>query len=462
MFKTLYVSLALSSLLSASINVYQDKAQLQYKPTNTFIGFNSSIKATDNNGALKIEKGNCSFDDSHYCSSIKEINDLQLKNQTMQKEKNTLLEILKKYEPKDSEATKVLAYVKALHDKSSALEKRIAHNNYLIQKNRKKNVLNTYTPHLFTSLPKSEVALSFNGISFTSHYSLNIDTKKLEQRLHVINRSGIDIKETDATFFDSRLVGIERNEKFRSKLIYINQPLIEKTSFRSQKVATTSADISYMAAAPIQIAQKESTRVYKINPFSLASNGIKKEYLVASEPVKIKTNLIWNAWQNRVYESAKVTLSSALENQKLDLTYKNKKIENVNIRKDGTHIYLNIAQEYDIEVSREKIPKFTQDRGLFNSDEETQSGFRLQVSNLAKKAKKLEIIEKIPLSTDKKIEVSLKNVWVVNKDKREKSTFSYDKKIGKLSLHVTLQPQETLMYEYEFSIKHPKEMHIRY
>ena len=123
---------------------------------------------------------------------------------------------------------------------------------------------------------------------------------------------------------------------------------------------------------------------------------------------------------------------------------------------------INIAQEYDIEVNKKSIPNFSQSKGFINSDTLITNGFKLTLSNLSKNHKKLKIIERIPVSTNEDIEVEFSEVWEIIKNDRKKVAFSYDKKIGKLELFISLDSEVSRVFEYKYSIRHPKKVRIFY
>lgn len=57
--KILLSVLLTCSLTFASVKIYKNSAELTYSPTSTFIGFNQSMNASNENGNIKIIKGSC-------------------------------------------------------------------------------------------------------------------------------------------------------------------------------------------------------------------------------------------------------------------------------------------------------------------------------------------------------------------------------------------------------------------
>lgn len=471
MLKFISVLLTLFSLSHASVEIYQDKAKLVYVPKDTFIGFNNQIKANDSGGDIKLVRSECVNSKVDACISVNKISELTNLNSSFYKQKSILEQALNEFCYDSSDPNKTISYIKTVSDKIVDIEKSIIQNNFLIEKEKEKRVLPVLDPYSFLKPQTNEVTLEFRGITFKSKYLLDIDKRRLEQKIQIVNRSGIDIKNTDATILDRRLSGITQNYKFQPKLIYIRRPIVLKEvrskSMQADSLSGEQAQVMYTSSSESEgsfanVATKESTRNYKIKNFSSISDGIAKEFIVDQQNVNISKKVVWNAWENGVFESAEVTLQEPLENTIVDLRYKNSMTQNVNVRREGENLVLNISQDFDVNAKREEIPNYSKEKGFFNTDTLTKRGYRLFITNLSKTTKKLSVIEKIPLSTDENIEVKLEGVWLI-KDKTNTSTeFSYDEKIGKLSLELSLEAGESREYEYAFIIKHPKDLIISY
>ena len=82
-----------------------------------------------------------------------------------------------------------------------------------------------------------------------------------------------------------------------------------------------------------------------------------------------------------------------------------------------------------------------------------EEGFKLTLTNRSKVDKKVEIIERIPLSTEEEIEVTLKKLYV---------PYSYNTKNGKLTMTANIDAGETLNIDVIYTIRYPKETRIYY
>jgi len=461
--------ISIFSMLDASVEIYKDRTKLSVLPIKQFVGFNSNIKATDSAGDIKIVKGQCAGSRLTGCQPINKIARLKSENASLNKQKTILGQTLDELCFDSKDATKTILYVKSLSDKLSQIDEEIIKNNYLLSRERNKITSPALSPYFTDKKFSTPIELEFTGISFNSQYVLNIDEKKMGHIIEMRNRSGVDIEKTDAQIFDRRLSGIASNEKFRPLLIRTAHPAYKRkaSAARMMKEEQAVMSMSFGAdsvaeTADETIAVKESTRRYTINNFSLKADGIRKEFEVDSKNVSIKKSLVWKAWQYKVYESAEVELDEVFESSKLDLIYNKEMIKKAYVRREGSKLLLNIAEEYEVEVSREEIPNFSQDKGLFGSDNLVEKGFRLAITNQSDNNKALTIVEKLPVSTNENVEVVLKGFWKIEGKERTKVELKHDAKIGRMEISIDLSPGESRVYEYNFSIRHPKESPIVY
>lgn len=462
--KTVITLLIFISTLNASVEIYQDKVKLSQVPSSEFIGFNNRISASNIDGGIKVIKGECLNSKLPACEPIIKVDKLKSENTSLSKQRQVIEQTLEDICLEGNDAQKLIVYIKTLSDKISEINRQIAYNKYLVNTELNKRVYPVLSPYFLASKQSKVVDIEFSGISFTSHYVLDVDKKKMKQSIELYNRSGIDIAKTQAVIFDRRLSGIARNNKFRPILIDVSRPVLQKAKKRSYANMAMQSD-SVMAMAPMkeeQRASRESTRKYKINNFSSLSNGSKKDFTVDVKPVKITKGLRWNAWQNKVYDSAEVETEQTFEGNLVDVVYKKSLIKDVGIRHEGKKIVLNLAEEYDVEVRKEEIPFYSKEKGIFSKDTLIEKGYRLFITNTSGVEKSISVVERIPVSTHEKIEVKLKGFWSVNEKNRSLLKHKHDLKIGKVAFTVVLKPGESKHYEYEFTIKHPQDMPIDY
>ncbi len=107
---------------------------------------------------------------------------------------------------------------------------------------------------------------------------------------------------------------------------------------------------------------------------------------------------------------------------------------------------ISMGRDKSIIINREKIKDFCQTK-TFGGNKKTTRGYELSVRNNKSQAIDIEIIEQIPLSNRKDIEVAL----------LESDNAKYDVKTGKLTWKVSIAANSTKKINYKFEIKYPKD-----
>ena len=449
--KILLSILLTCSISFASVKIYKNSAELTYTPTSKFIGFNQNMSASNTNGTIKIIKGLCTDSKLSTCNVVNKINSLNSKNNSLNRQKKVMQQTLNNFYTDYKSAKSNLDYISQMSDEISNVDKKININNDKINKLKQINYFRTYNPYYLDKEYKKEIKLNFNGISFYSKYILNIDKNKLNHSLHVKNSSGVDIKKTTAYIFDRNHYATIANTAFRPSTVSKAQQRVYKTRNLSKSVMPVAAMMdseSSFGAAPV--ISKTETKSYKIQNFSLKADNVEKKFVVDSKNIKVNKKTIWRAWQYGAFVQGEFDIADTLENNRIDIVYKNSLTKNNFIRIEGSKQIFNIVQDYDLKVKRKEVPTYTQSKGLFNSDTMTKKTVKLQVTNMSNTTKKFEIYEKIPVSTDEDIQVELKT----------KIPFKHNKKNGKLKLHVELKPKEFKEFTYEYTIRHPKKVKV--
>jgi len=425
--KILLSILLTCSVSFASVKIYKNYTELTYTPTSKFIGFNPRIKASDIDGSIAIIKNSCLNSKLSTCSDIKKLIKLSANKKTLTRQKDVMSKLLDNFYSDYKSAKVNVEYISKMSQ--TPIDK----------------------PYYLSKLPKHEVKLNFSGITFYSKYILNIDEDKLKHSLNIKNRSGIDIKKTTAYIFDRNHYATIANTAFRPSTVSKAQQRVYKTRNLSKSVMPVAAMMdseSSFGAAPV--ISKTETKSYKIQNFSLKADNVEKKFVVDSKNIKVNKKTIWRAWQYGAFVQGEFDIADTLENNRIDIVYKNSLTKNNFIRIEGSKQIFNIVQDYDLKVKRKEVPTYTQSKGLFNSDTMTKKTVKLQVTNMSNTTKKFEIYEKIPVSTDEDIQVELKT----------KIPFKHNKKNGKLKLHVELKPKEFKEFTYEYTIRHPKKVKV--
>lgn len=448
-------------LFGATLDVYSDRAFYTYEPKSSYIGFAKHLDATNTLGSLTLEEREACADAAPLCKLSETLKRLHVKHASLKKEREIINTLLSKHNIEDiidpdaaiATASKLAAKITALQQEQQHVEAEIKRLN--TQLNHKATASKALH---YATLPQGDVTLSIaKGLSFHSEYDLDIDHQLLKQNIVLTNRSGIDIEAKEVQLFERAAGYVQPPIIFHPRKIFLN------SNERNRAVAMKAAPMMAMdavaeAAIPPQAlhVSKEESRSYRIENLTLPSNGVQKRSEVASETLEITQQLLWHPYRsNYVFESVTFEPKSPIESAALKVHYQGKTIENAPFRKEGKKVRVNAAVAYDIETARKPITEFSESKGFFGSDRLKQEGYTLTLTNRSKENKTIQIIERIPLSTQEEITVTLEQV-------RGDVKHTYNEKNGKLQMQVTLDAGASKEISYSYAIRYPKEVQIRY
>ncbi len=448
--------LASLPLMSATLDIYSDRAFYTYAPQNRFIGFAKNVDAQNLQGSfLLAQEGACPANDP-LCKHFDAIKTLEAKLDTLNQEEHIIATLLEKQHIQSvidadkaiNVAQKLSAHLSTLHQENRKLQHQLQ-----IKQSEFNAKTTSPAPLFFTTLPSSDVTLTLLGIGFYSDYTLNADQSTLVQDIVLQNRSGIALDATEVRLFERQSAGISKPFLFYPRFIstYNEQPRYKAISMARNDMLMESS-----APAPALHVSKEASRSYRIANVNLPSDGAKKRSQVSRETLSLSQELCWHPYESdTVYNVLRFTPKAPIEASYLSLVYHGKRIEKAPFRKEKGALLVNAAIEYDLEVSRKPISEFSESKGIFGSDREKKEGYTLFMTNRSKTAKTLHITERIPLSTQEEISVALT-------DFKGEAQYDYDKSNGKLQINVDLKPNESKELRYVYAIRYPEKMQIRY
>jgi len=457
------LALYLSSLflVASTLDIYSDRSFYTYQPQESFIGFNTALSAKDSSGTLELIKRKHCKNDVALCQESSALQALHVKLNQITKEQEVLKSLVSQYQPKttiDAEQTiqtarKIASRMARLQEKKKNLQLEIQYANTQFAKHApSKEAL------FFAQKPLSNVTLDIKrGLGFTSQYLLDMDQKTLEHALLITNRSGVDIEAKEVKLFAKSAGYIGAPIAFYPHVIQLAPPpqkrAIAQKSMPMMAMDTMAAPVNEALSGSLHVS-KEATRSYRMKDLSLPSDGKEKKVPVSLEKLPVTSKLTWHPYSSsNVYRSARITPKQSIESNRFKVRQNGELIENAPILKEGKDIVIHTAIDYDIETKREKITDFSEDKGIFNSHRLKKEGFKLTLTNHSKFSKELEITERIPLSTQEEIVVTLEALHVKH---------TYDKKSGKLSMNITLKPETSKEIKVHYTIRYPKEGQLYY
>ena len=128
-------------------------------------------------------------------------------------------------------------------------------------------------------------------------------------------------------------------------------------------------------------------------------------------------------------------------------TYIGESFLNTNTTDDT--LAVSMGRDKGIVITREKIKDFCKNT-RFAGNKKSTRGYQIKVRNNKPKAIEIEVIDQIPMSRIKEIQVEM----------LENVSAEYDETTGKLKWRLTIQPGETAEVSFKFQVKYPKDKNL--
>jgi len=200
-----------------------------------------------------------------------------------------------------------------------------------------------------------------------------------------------------------------------------------------------------------QVSENQMSIEYAIqHEQSIASDG--KENLVALDSYELDTEYVYHAVPKldkgafllaKISNWSKYNLLSGKANIFFEGAYVGQSYINAGVTSDK--LLLSMGRDESIVVNRKTIKDYTSSKFL-GSNKKEQFGFDIIVKNKKNVPISIEILDQIPVSQNKKIEVELE----------EKGTAIYTKEIGKLLWKLNLKPGQSKKERFIYTVKYPK------
>jgi hypothetical protein len=146
-------------------------------------------------------------------------------------------------------------------------------------------------------------------------------------------------------------------------------------------------------------------------------------YLIAELDNLDKYNLI-NADANVIFENTNVGKTT------------------LNAESTDSKLLLTLGDDKRVNIKRELVKDKTMEKSISSSNKEQQFAYQFTIRNNKSEKIKLRIIDRIPVSQDKQIIITLAN----------KGGASYNEEKGELILDIVLNANETKKTEFSFKV----------
>jgi len=468
----LIFAVGISAAAASSLRVYSDRAYYVYEPQNAFVGFTERVEAKCKERVVPLERSvACEANGSELCALYETLLSVEREKSETKKSEEMLELFASSFDPQQMDASGWIDAAKRLARERTKLE--LQANALEIESENLKRAFRkrapASTPSVLQTPCRGSLKLSFpqGYIRFDTEYVAHLKEGKIavEQKIAITNRSGVDINAKEANFYRRRSIQNIAPVRFRPWIVsearhYTAKKAVRTLASPAMKANVVEQESVILSDAP-PVAMKavyEDAREYRVENLHLPSTGeaIKIPILKWEAPVVCQEELF--AYRNRtVFEVCRFKPAYQIEKHRWRVM-QGEELLNANARgayeEGGYALYTKI--DPDIAVRRERIVPKERESGIFGGTERKKDGFVLTIVNKSDKKKTIRITERIPTSDTEKISVKLRFVKGTKKIRYKEG------KEGKLTMEITLLPNETQKIRVGFEISYDKALEVVY
>ena len=300
------------------------------------------------------------------------------------------------------------------------------------------------------------------------------DPVELTYKADVFQNTGNDWKNVDLTLSTGNpSVNNTQPELSPWYLYFVQQVAVTRYDNKNRKDALANAvQLSDAEAAPVL----QEVSVGKISKSSANFTQLSENAVNANFEIQIPYSILSNNESSTVeiqkyylpsqfkhYAAPKLDNDAFLLARITDWGEYHLLPGNVNVYFEGTSVgssYLNTAitddtldvslgRDKSVVVQRERIKDFCKTTGI-GSNKKTIRGYKIIVKNNKSTASELILLDQVPISSDKQIEVAIDNDGGAN----------HNQENGTLKWILKLQPGESREISYRFAVKYPKNKNV--
>ncbi len=219
-------------------------------------------------------------------------------------------------------------------------------------------------------------------------------------------------------------------------LLFTSQ--LNATSADFTSVSHSNVNTEFEIALPYTIKSNGESELIEIQNYDLPAS-----YQYFSAPKADKDAFLLA----NIIEWGDYDLLPGYANVYFEGTYIGESFLNTNTTDDT--LAVSMGRDKGIVITREKIKDFCKNTGFVGNKKSTR-GYEIKIRNNKPKPIEIEVIDQIPMSRIKEIQVEM----------LENSSAEYDETTGKLKWKLTIQPGQTSEVFFKFQVKYPKDKNL--
>ncbi len=425
------------SSFASSVSIFRDSMTYIPNLKNQFVGFNDKVKVFCNWSEITTEKKLEVNDDCYLCNLYNDIKQLENKLIDLNNKEKVLTDLLQNLKTDENTFFKMSNQIS---NEISKIQKEKTKAQTLIDLKKKQFSslsASSFPIYLSQKCKNPVIKLDKGQINVNLENSLKIlsvNNNKAEVEaskiLKLSNRSGIDIKADEASVIFQYSTREINTYNFHPKVVY--PETLEYFIYYGEEKIVKAAFISDR-----EIAMSKGNRNYKIKNLDLHANGLEHKFYVKDAKINADFSLVVYPYRNKnVYRQLKFKLPFSIDTKYWNVQYNNERFSRVYsyFDEDINSYVLFAGIDYDVLVNRKDLIKKRKPTGFLKNKMKIKLGYKISLTNFGKERKEINVIDRIPISGDKRIEI--RDISISNKNCKLEEK-------GKVSCNINLNPQKT-------------------
>jgi hypothetical protein len=453
-----------SQMAASSLEVYRDGAFYRYTPKEAFVGFvGKGARALCKEVETPLVTTLRCPERFHLCQEKTQVEALEAEAGKAMAVRQVLQKLVDRSEPDEVDVEAFFEKAEKIGERLARLE---ARHEKAMERARlgKEAFLRRATAWEAAALPEDcmgeEVALKFPAgwVGFDLFYEAEVGEKGsvgITQKMHVTNRSGVDIEADTAHFFHTSLSHRLRPLRFTPWVVRDARHAPRRVYRKG--VAAMEAVVQSAPAVSMGEVSVERPRHYLVKKLSLPSSGKKVTVLLSRwrEDAEYGER-VYPYRDGRVYETVRFAPSRAIDADRWRVYEKGrlKAADVYGAYLDGRYtLFLGVDEE--VAVHRDRL-YLKEKESFFGDTVKKRDGYEIALVNESDSAKRLTVVDRIPVAQRSDVKVKLLRV-------ASKLPLRYELgPQGKLEMGVTLPPHGGGSIEVLFEVSHDKDKPVRY
>jgi len=322
-------------------------------------------------------------------------------------------------------------------------------------------------PYYIENSDCEKISVNFKGVQFSLENTISISGAEVGKYKGVViraivfkNKSSVDIKGNGYVVFGYKNPRTQIPD-FRPQPIYIiKEP--SKDQVVNKRLYSANQEAA-MAPSKTDV-RKGKGNVYYIDNLLLKSNGENQRYKIDNKSAEVRVrNVVYPYMNLKVFKEISYKKKFDTGNVAYNVHLGDEYYKNVDAKIKEGRVFLYGGENRNFVVSKSRDVNFKNEEGFFDKKKVITDGYKITISNAYNETLPLNIVERIPISTDERVVV--RDVTVEDKSGNnllENGVCSINEK-GEIECNIHVDPDGTQNLIVKYKIVYDNDIYkIRY